>query len=180
MDKNIVVFAGNHCLKEKEKDYFDLAYNTGRLLAESGYVVISGAGEGLMNKVLQGALEAGGGTLGVGLNIKGRQQSAYAGEFQLFDKLRQRQERMIDLGAGYLALPGGAGTLHEILDIIALKRVGEMPENRPLVLLGEYYQDFARTFGKMVSEGFLSASVNGLYTLAKNPEEAVKFLKESV
>ncbi len=54
MKKKISVFAGNNCNKEKEKFYFDLAYKTGKLLAENNFVTITGAGEGLMEETANG------------------------------------------------------------------------------------------------------------------------------
>src|SRR4051812_42450332 len=134
MGKNVVIFAGNDCIEKLRAYYYAVAYSTGKLLAESGLTVVTGAGGGLMNEALRGAHEAGGKTIGIGLNIGERKQSDFAKDITLFDKLHPRQDKMIALGDAYVALPGGVGTLFEVLNIIALKRIAEMPAGKPLVL----------------------------------------------
>ncbi|MCR4328638.1 MAG: LOG family protein [Patescibacteria group bacterium] len=180
MNKKIVVFAGNICLKERESFYFDLAYRTGKALAQNGFVTITGAGPGLMDQALKGAQEAGGDTIGIGLDFEGRKNSIYVNTLTLFDKLGPRQDKLIELGDAYMALPGGVGTLYEIFNILALKRINEMNADKPLILLGEYYDAFKEIFTKMVGDGFAGPSVHTLYAVAPSPEEAVAMLKANL
>src|SRR4051812_18552771 len=92
--KTIAVFAASSVSKEKEKYYFDLAYETGKLLAQAGFVVASGAGPGLMDELMHGASEAGGQTIGIGLDLPGRFQSKYTASLSLFAKLSPRQDQL--------------------------------------------------------------------------------------
>lgn len=176
MMKNIVVFAGNECLQEKEQYYYPLAYTTGQLLAKAGFTVVTGGGPGLMNEVCRGAYEAGGETIGICLNVEGREQSSFLTKKEVFDHLNPRQERLLFFGDGYLALPGGIGSLYEITAVIALKRKKDIPVQRPLIIIDEYYQELRFLMEKMEREGFINHELDTSYEFAKTPQEAVGIL----
>jgi uncharacterized protein (TIGR00730 family) len=180
MKQKVVIFAGNHCVKEKESYYFDLAYNLGRLLAQNNFVVASGAGPGLMDEALRGAIETGGETMGVALNLEGRRQSKYVSSSTIFDKLGPRQDSLVALGDAYVALPGGVGTLHEISNILALKRVKEIPASKPLILIGRYYHPLKDVFDEMVADGFVDKGIFSLYDLVNTPEGAIKIIRDRI
>lgn len=177
MKKKIVVFAGNECSIEKEKYYYTLAYKTGKLLTEADFVVVTGGGPGLMNEVCRGAVEAGGKTIGVCLNILARKQSEFLSERFMYDRLNLRQKKLLELGDGFLALPGGIGTLYEITAVLALKRKNEIPPNKPLILIDGYYQEFKILIDKIQYEGFADGSINSLFLMVDTPEEAVERLR---
>ncbi len=179
LPKTVVVFGGAECAEEKRDFYFSLAYRTGKLLAEQEFVVASGAGPGLMDEVLRGAKEGKGKTIGIGLNLSGRKQSEYADESALFDDLRARQSKLIELGDAYVVLPGGVGTLAEVGAVLAAKRVGEMTY-KPMVFVGKYYRVFESMIEKMIQEGLAQEEVRGYYALAETPEEGVKIVQEQL
>ncbi len=176
--KKISVFAGNDCIKEKQKYYFDLAYATGRLLAENKFITVTGAGAGLMEATAKGACEAGGETLGIGLDYGGRMPCEYLKTTELFKNLGPRQEKLIQLSDAFIALPGGVGTFFEIYNILALKRLDEIAKNVPMILIGEYFNMLKETLAKMMGEGFLEGSGDSLYTIVDTPEEAVQILSQ--
>ncbi|MBI2617267.1 LOG family protein [Candidatus Gottesmanbacteria bacterium] len=180
MGKKIVIFAGNECIKEREEYYFSLSYRTGKLLAEHGFTVVSGGGPGLMNEVSRGAYEAGGHTIGICLEIAGRVNSNFLKEKELFHSLRERQLRLTSFADGFLALPGGIGTLYEITEILALKRKYEIEETKPLIILDGYYEEFYHLLEKMEREGFTPLYLNKMYTRVQTPEEAVEKLIEKL
>lgn len=180
MHKKIVIFAGNGCTKERELYYFDLAYKTGKLLAEKEFVVVSGGGPGLMNEVSRGAYEAGGYTIGICLETKGRTQSNFLKEKQVFYKLRKRQEKLMSLADGFLALPGGIGTLYEITEVLALKRKYEIPEGVPLVIVDGYYTEFQVMMENMEKEGFTPPYLHTMYDRVETPEEGIEILIEKL
>lgn len=175
--KNIVVFAANECKKEKEKYYYSLSYNTGKLLAENGFVTVTGGGPGLMDEVMRGAYENGGKTIGVRLKIPGRVHSTYVTKHLLFDALNPRQEKLLNLGDAFISLPGGIGTLYEIVAVLALKRKGEMPEGKPLILVDDFFIPYKHLMDKMQEEGFLHHNFGQYFQYVKTPEDAIKALK---
>ncbi|MBM3282620.1 LOG family protein [Candidatus Gottesmanbacteria bacterium] len=177
MQKKIVVFAGNECKKEKETYYYLLAYTTGKLLAEAGFIAVTGGGPGLMNEVSRGAIEAGGETIGVCLNVPGRKHSAFLTKRIMFEKLTPRLEKLISLADGFLALPGGIGTLHEIAVVLALKRKNEIAWDKPLIIIDKYYQEFNIHLEKMKNEGFVDDYLDSLYIIAGSAKDALERLK---
>lgn len=180
MKKRIAVFAGNSFGVPPGSRYFSLAYRTGQLLAKGGFTVVTGGGPGLMDEVMRGAYENGGDTIGIRLIREGVKQSQFAGEKSHFFKLRSRQERLLNLGDGFIALPGGIGTFFEIFEVLGLKRKKEIPVQSPLVVLGKYFETFDGMIGRAIEAGFMAESEKYLYTLVYTPEEALHRLKTSL
>lgn len=177
MEKRIVVFAGNECRREREDYYFHLAYETGKLLAENGFVVVTGGGPGLMNEVAKGAYENGGKTIGVCLTIQGRKQSSFLSQKYTFHALRPRQDKLISLGDHFLALPGGIGTMYEIFAVLSLKRKMEISLGQKLILVDDIYQEFQDMMISLMTEGFVDENIDSLYSIVKAPREAVSLLR---
>lgn len=179
-NKKVVIFAGNHCNKEKEDHYFGIAYETGKRLAQAGFTTITGGGPGLMNEALRGAYEHDGDTVGINLSRPGRTYSKFIKSSLMFEKLGPRQQHLIEIGDAYIALPGGIGTLYEAIAILALKKVDEIPLDKPLILIGDYYKPLKNLFVEMIGEGFVNEFLHELFTLIGTPKEAVMLLKQKL
>lgn len=177
--KNIVVFAGNDCVKVRQEYYYSLAYKTGKLLAEEGFTVVSGGGPGLMNELMRGAFEAGGKTIAVCLEIPGRKHTVFATEKLVFYNLKERQNKLISYADAFLSLPGGVGTLYEIFAVLALKRKAEIDAKIPFILIGQYFQNLQVVLESMIAEGFMNGNLHNFYKLADTPQIAVSLLKDS-
>lgn len=181
MNKNtVVIFAGNQCNKNKRNKYFSLAYELGKNLALNGYIVANGAGQGLMNESLKGAFDAGGKTIGIGLSIENKESNPYAKRYQAYKDLKKRQSKLISLADYFIALPGGFGTAYEIFEIIALKRTGAINPKKPLILLGDFYNDYKNIFKKISTEGFLNKNESkDLFVFAKTVEQAINIIHKN-
>lgn len=177
--QNIVVFAGNDCLAEKQNYYFSIAFKTGELLARNGFTTVSGGGPGLMDESMRGAFQNGGKTIAVCLQVDGRKQSEYATEKSIYKVLNERQNKLISYGDAFIALPGGVGTLYEIFAILALKRKGEILDNKPLILVDSYFELLIPFLKKMIQEGFIDTSLNNHYKFVSTPEEAIALIKSN-
>ena len=175
---HIAVFSGGECPAERKEYYFRLGYSTGRPLAEAGFTVVTGGGEGLMEQPLRGAAEAGGEPVAVTLEVEGRIQSSHASSVHSHALLAPRQEMLLGLADAFVALPGGVGTLHEIFDVLSLKRVREIAADVPLVLVGEYFRETEALLKNIVEEGFHDASLAARYAIVGTPEEAIALLKD--
>ncbi|HXX38813.1 MAG TPA: LOG family protein [bacterium] len=112
----------------------------GRLLVESGYVVRTGGYTGLMEAVSRGAAEAGGKVVGVTMTPWGSRLrvNPWVSEEIAAEDLFQRLRRLIDSEA-YVALPGGLGTLGEVVVTWNLFQTATIPR-RPLILVGSSWQ----------------------------------------
>ena len=179
MKKKIAVFGGTQCIKDKEPYYFNVAYETGKLLAQAGYIVMTGGGPGLMNEALRGAFENGGETIGVMLELEGITHSQFITHKYMFDKLGPRQDKLVELADGFITLPGGMGTLYETIEILTLKNIREIPPDKPFVLIDDYYKDLQQLFVKIVQEGFISNDLYSYFKLVSTPEELIEALHKA-
>ena len=161
--KTITVF-GSSQVKEGSPDY-QAAEQVGRGLAEAGYAVMSGGYLGVMEAVSKGAKTAGGHVIGVTTDQIGLQfnvsPNPYLDEVINFADLRDRLHYMVQHGDGYLAMPGGIGTLHEIAETWELMRIGGIP-HRPFVCFGPMWSEF---IGKLQDSAYLGDGYHGMIAL---------------
>lgn len=139
-------------------EYAELASRTGRALVERGYgVVYGGANRGLMGKVADAALEAGGEVLGVlpyGLQAM---EVAHEGltRLEIVDTLHERKARMMELSDGFLVLPGGHGTLEEFFEVLTWLQLAI--HDHPVGVLNHrgFYDHVLAHLDHVVSQGLL-------------------------
>src|SRR3989338_9090882 len=129
-----------------------------------------------MNEVLRGAYEAGGRTESVCLVVSGREFSKYSQRKIIYRSLVKRQTKLLSIAEGFVALPGGIGTLYEITAVLAMKRKMEISRQAPLVLLSDYFKDFEPLIEKMIDEGFIGQEIKTFYKYAASASEAVRLL----
>ncbi len=135
--RRIAVYCGSS--NSVDPRYFELARDVGRHLAESGIGVVYGGGRvGLMGAMADAALDAGGHVIGV---IPERIQALEVGhsgldELYVVDSMPARKAMMIYLSDAYIALPGGFGTLEEIIEVATLGILGY--HKKPLGLLNGF------------------------------------------
>jgi predicted Rossmann-fold nucleotide-binding protein len=84
------------------------------------------------------------------------------------------------MGDAYVALPGGIGTFYEVLNILALKRLDEIPANKPLILIDGYYNAVKGIIDEMLKDGFVEDNIYSLFDFASTPEEAVEIIKMKI
>ncbi|MBC7815027.1 MAG: LOG family protein [Burkholderiales bacterium] len=172
--KTIAVF-GSAVPKPEEMDY-QHAYELGRALCASGYQVMTGGYSGVMEAVSKGGCEVGGHVIGVttalfdatrpnGANQWVKQEIKYL-------TLRERLIHMIVEPDGYVAMPGGLGTLNELVMVWELMRVDDIPR-RPLICYGQYWE---RMLANFVESPYIQPTFWDLLTFADTPEEAVAAL----
>ncbi len=172
--ETVVVFAG--ASDKLDSRFYELAEFTGKLLAEENFIVASGAGPGLMEAVSKGAQQAGGNVLGVGLMHKGRNE--YLNKYIERLDIRSRQSSLIGLGDAFLALPGGSGTLYEIVEIATLRKLEEEPP-KPIIVLNpwKYYDHLKKQLDVMREENFIQEPIGNYLSFVETPEEAIGIIK---
>ncbi len=115
---------------------YQLAEQLGRAVAEAGYAVITGGGPGLMEAANKGALEAGGVSVGLGIELPfetGLNQYVDLGvNFRYFFA---RKTMFVKYARGFIVLPGGLGTLDELFEALTLVQTGKIT-SFPIVLIG--------------------------------------------
>lgn len=156
------------------------ARELGRLLARSGMRVVFGAGKcGLMGELACGAMECGGETIGVipqFMYDEGWGNDALT-RLEITASMHERKSRMLQLADAVVALPGGCGTMEELLEAVTWKQLGLF--NRPIVILNTcgYYDDILRMLSRAVSEHFMRDEHCGMWRVAATPAEAVALVR---
>ncbi len=161
--------------------YVDSAKTLGTLMASRDMACINGGGNsGLMGAVSSAILESGGKVIGVIPQFmvdEGWFHPALS-EMVVTDSMHTRKQTMANRSDGCIALPGGIGTLEELLEIITWKQLGLY--DKPVIILNVngYYDDLLQMLDKAVRENFMREQHRKIYQVATSPEEALNLLEE--
>ena len=162
--------------------YFAVAEELGHLLASKGINLINGAGSiGLMAATSNAALASGGTVTGVIPRFMVEQGWHHTGLTRLVETetMHERKHLMAEMSDGIIALPGGCGTLEELLEIITWKQLGLYL--KPIVVLNidGYFNPLLEMLQKAIDENFMRPEHGKIWTVANTPEEAVQLLYDT-
>ena len=162
-----------------DNSYFECAAELGRLLAERHIRLINGAGSmGLMAACSDAALAAGGEVTGVIPRFMVEQGWCHRGLTELIvtADMHERKQTMASLSDGVIALPGGVGTLEELLEIITWKQLGLYLN--PIVILNTrgFYNPLLDMLRQAADEQFMRQAHLDIWRVASTPSEAVSLL----
>lgn len=181
MERNRITSVTVYCASSTQIDecYFSAARQLGKLLAEKQIRIVNGAGSiGLMKAVSDAALEAGGEVTGVIPSFMVEQGWHHQGlsELRVTETMHERKQLMAELSNGIVALPGGCGTLEELLEIITWKQLGLYVH--PIIILNTkgYFDALIEMLHHAVDEHFMRPQHKGIWQVANTPEEAVELL----
>jgi cytokinin riboside 5'-monophosphate phosphoribohydrolase len=160
--------------------YFKEAQQLGTLIGENGHMLINGgANVGLMETVTIAASKAGAKTVGIiPEKMIGRSLvSDNSHEVIITPDMMERKARMRDMSDAFIALPGGFGTLEEILEVITLRQLSY--HTKPIVFINTngFYDHLFRQFELAYEEQFAKLVYRELYFVANNPEEALEYIR---
>ncbi|HLU66520.1 MAG TPA: TIGR00730 family Rossman fold protein [Kofleriaceae bacterium] len=169
--RSVCVFCGSR--RGAQPGYQSLAQALGQALVSRGIrLVYGGAGVGLMGWLADTVLAGGGQVVGVIPRTLVDRELAHSGltELHVVDTLHQRKALMADFADGFIALPGGVGTLDELFEIITW-RVLDL-HAKPIGLLddGIYWEPLTRLLDHMVDEGFLDLHARELVRRDSDPD----------
>jgi len=140
MSERIITIFGTGRAKTGDSVY-QLAQETGKLLAQAGFVIANGGYGGTMEAAAKGAAELGGKTIGVTCSaFKGASANKYISREIATSSLDERLETLIKLAEAYVVLPGGTGTLLELAKVWELKNKGFLNQSKPIILVGEFWK----------------------------------------
>ena len=159
--------------------YFDTAYELGTLLGQQHIRLINGAGNmGLMSAVSDAVLAAGGEVTGVIPRFMVEQGWHHTGLTRLVEveSMHERKKMLADLSDAVIALPGGCGTLEELLEIITWKQLGLYLN--PVVILNVkgYFDPLLAMLQRAVEENFMRTQHGSIWHVAKTVREAVELV----
>ena len=158
------------------EQYRSAARDLGRELAERGHRLVYGGGNiGLMGELARSVHEHGGTVVGVIPQGLVDRELAYdaADELLVTETLRERKAEMDARADAFVALPGGFGTLEELLEVLTLRQL--RLHDRPIVLVNVagYWDPFLAMVAEMVAQGLAPLGEGTLFQVAKTAAEAV-------
>ncbi len=174
----VCVFCGSS--NGRRPEYRTAAAALGAHLAQSGIdVVYGGASVGLMGAVADAALDAGGRVIGVIPRHLVDRELAHPAltELHITGSMHERKALMADLATGFVALPGGFGTLDELAEITTWAQLGLHARPIGLLNVAGYFDLFLRYTEQMIGEGFVPESHRELLVAAATPRELLARLR---
>lgn len=157
-----------------ETKYVAMAEQVGGEIARRGWALVYGGGKtGLMGAVARGTKGAGGRVIGVIPEFMKARELEFTEADELISVITMRERKMLmeTRADAFLALPGGWGTLEELLEILTLAHLEVL--QKPIVILNQdgYYDDLLRMFDRIVGENFMRETIRGKFAIAKSIEE---------
>lgn len=161
-----------------DNPHYELGVKVGSALAAAGFAVITGGGPGAMEAVNKGASEAGGQSLGLGIELpRETSLNEYVGVGLNFRYFFVRKTMFVKYSQGYIVLPGGVGTLDELFEAITLSQTGKINQF-PIVLMGTKVWggliEWMRT--TMLVDGRINQSDLDMLTVTDDVDEAVELM----
>ena len=156
--------------------YTEAAARLGMLIAQGGHTLVNGAGRtGLMGAATDACLRHGGQAIGVIPEFMVSQGWHHKGMSRLVvtPDMHSRKETMAQMGDACIALPGGVGTLEELLEIITWKQLGLYL--KPIIVLNTagYYDRLFDLLRRAVDEQFMHPRHLDIWQVAATPEDAL-------
>lgn len=177
MRGNVCVFGASSA--RIDAAYIDAARELGALLARDGWRCVNGGGAvGLMGAVTDGAMDAGGAVRGVIPKFMVDNGWCYdrLEDVVITADMHQRKAMMSEMADAVVALPGGVGTLEELLETITWRQLGLV--GYPVIVLNTrgYYDPLLSMLSHAVDEGFMRASHTALWQVVATPAQVVELL----
>ena len=169
--KRICVFCGSS--PGKSPAYSHAAQALGTLLAREGIGLVTGGGKvGLMGTVADAVLHAGGRVHGVIPHALVLKEVAHLGltEQTVVDTMHERKQKMVDLADGFIALPGGMGTLDELCEVLSWAQLGVHDKPVGLLNVNGYFAGFLAQMAHAEAERLLKPEHRAMLLVAEAPE----------
>jgi uncharacterized protein (TIGR00730 family) len=171
-----------YCGSSRQCDpaYLAAAERLGKVLARNRVTIIYGGGAaGSMGSLAQGALDEGGRVVGVipEFMVKIAWANPRITETVVVRDMHERKRQMIERADAIIALPGGSGTLDELLEAISLKRLGIYLGPIVMVNTRSFFEPLVRLLEQCIDRRFMDARHAGMWTVVEEPEEVVRAIE---
>jgi uncharacterized protein (TIGR00730 family) len=178
MIESVCVFCGSS--DNVPSVYLQAADAMGRAIARRGVTLVyGGGGTGLMGAVADAALAEGGRVVGILPRLFDSPVLRHGrlSELRVVDSMHERKAMMVEVSQGFVALPGGFGTLEELFEVLTWAQIGL--HHRPVGLLNanDYFGDLLRWMERAAADGFIYPEHQGLYVWASEPEALLEGLE---
>lgn len=177
--KKLCVYCGSN--PGKDPAYVTAGKRLGKFLAaESIGLVYGGASSGVMGAVADGITAAGGDAVGIIPSDLLKKETPHSGltELNVVDSMHERKALMAKLSDGFIALPGGLGTLEELFEVWTWAQLGFHGKPCALLNVRSYYSPLITFLDRAVEEGFLSAQHRSMLIVEEDPERLIAQMKD--
>ncbi|HET9983911.1 MAG TPA: TIGR00730 family Rossman fold protein [Longimicrobiales bacterium] len=177
--KSLCVFCGSS--PGRVPAYADAAREVGRLLAAAGIELVFGGGSvGLMGILADATLEAGGRAVGIIPRHLWDREVGHGGlsELHIVESMHERKALMAELSDGFLALPGGIGTLEEFFEVWTWGQLGLHAKPYGLLDVHGYFRPLVRFLDHAVEERFVKPEHRAMVVIEDRPDEMLRRLRE--
>jgi len=164
-----------------DSPYYRLAEQTAAAIVKAGMAVITGGGGGIMEAANKGAIEAGGRSVGLNIELPHEQKpNKYQNLSLSFRYFFARKTMFTKYARAFVILPGGFGTLDEFFESLTLIQTGKM-ERFPVILMGSDFWAGLIDWVKntLLKNGVVSPEDIDLCTLTDDPAEVVNILSKA-
>ncbi|WP_010172736.1 TIGR00730 family Rossman fold protein [Bacillus coahuilensis] len=178
--KHVAVFCGSR--SGLNPAYKEAAIELGKELARRKIsLVYGGASVGLMGEVANSVLTNGGKVIGVIPHLLNDREIAHPAltELIVVDSMHERKAKMVELADGFIALPGGPGTLEEFVEVFTWSQLGIHHCPFGLLNVEQYYDPLIQLFNQMVDTGFLDAQMREFVKVDQSPYPLLEQLLSS-
>ena len=179
LPKAVTVF-GSARLGEGTEEY-EQARQVGKALTEAGYAVVTGGGPGLMEGPNRGAHNAGGMSVGLGIELPFEQGLNDWVDLGLnFRYFFARKTMFLKYSQAFIALPGGFGTMDEVFEVLCMVQTGKVT-NFPIVLIGtDFWSGLVDWMvNQQLERGLISPGDEKLFLVTDSVEEAIAHIVET-
>lgn len=178
--KRVAVYAASS--SQVSSEYIDAAAELGRTLAAEGIEIVYGAGKvGLMGALADAALDAGGKVTGVipQFMVDNGWCREKLTNLIVTPDMHTRKEKIVSLADATITLPGGVGTLEELMEIITWKQLGLYAN--PIVILNTrgYFNPLKEMLERAVEEKFMREIHRNLWSIADTPRQAADLIRNT-
>lgn len=178
--KRVAVYAASS--SQVSSEYIDAAAELGRTLAAEGIEIVYGAGKvGLMGALADAALDAGGKVTGVipQFMVDNGWCREKLTNLIVTPDMHTRKEKIVSLADATIALPGGVGTLEELMEIITWKQLGLYAN--PIVILNTrgYFNPLKEMLERALEEKFMCEIHRNLWSIADTPRQAADLIRNT-
>lgn len=179
--KPSVIIFGSARIKEGNK-YYELARETAKKICEKGFGVITGGGPGIMEAGNRGAKEVGGSSTGVCIQLPFEEEpNKYIDKDKklLFRYFFVRKVMFFKYSQGYVAFPGGFGTMDELFEALTLMQTRKT-SRVPIVLFGsEFWKPLEEWMKQsLLNNGYISEKDLCLFKIVDTPEDAANVIDD--
>ncbi len=179
--KRICVFCGSGLGKKAE--YINAAQNLGHTLAHHNIGLVFGGGQvGLMGKIAEAVLQQNGDVIGVIPQALHDKEVAFIDlpDLRIVDSMHERKALMEKLSDGFIALPGGLGTIEEFFEILTWAQLGMHSKPCGILNVDHFFDPLIEFLDHVVKQGFIEPDHREMVIIDDDPEQLIEKFKSYI